>query len=151
MLYYALCLSYHSNTEAALFACISSGWATTTGRLLGPKMWNSIKCLSPRTQRRATASKVEPRFRNLSITNPALNQLSYATTLFFLWAKRPYRNLGRQTFLKENQISFEFNKRAITVILLWLILRWSFVAFRIIFINSRVCKRTKNNNSIAVA
>jgi len=23
MLYYALCLSYHSNTEAVLFACIS--------------------------------------------------------------------------------------------------------------------------------
>jgi len=28
MLYYALCLSYHSNTEAILFACLSSGWAT---------------------------------------------------------------------------------------------------------------------------
>jgi len=28
----------HSNTEAALFACLSSGWATTTGRLLGPLM-----------------------------------------------------------------------------------------------------------------
>jgi len=42
-----LCLSYHSNTEAAvLFACLSSGWATTTGILLGPKVRNSIKCLS---------------------------------------------------------------------------------------------------------
>jgi len=30
VLYYALCLSYYSNTEAALFACLSSGWATTT-------------------------------------------------------------------------------------------------------------------------
>jgi len=29
-LYYALCLSYHSNIEAALFACLSSGWATKT-------------------------------------------------------------------------------------------------------------------------
>jgi len=25
---YALCLSYHSNTEAVLFARLSSGWAT---------------------------------------------------------------------------------------------------------------------------
>jgi len=33
---YALCLSYHSNTEVVLFACLSSGWATTTSRLLGP-------------------------------------------------------------------------------------------------------------------
>jgi len=32
------CLSYHSNTEAVLFACLSSGWAITTGRLLGSKM-----------------------------------------------------------------------------------------------------------------
>jgi len=38
--------TYHSNTEAALFACLSSGWATTTGRLLGTKVGNSIKCLS---------------------------------------------------------------------------------------------------------
>jgi len=60
-LYHALCLSvpyhiiplsvclsvpYHSNTEAALFACLLSGWATTTGRLLGPEERNSIKCLS---------------------------------------------------------------------------------------------------------
>jgi len=32
--------------EAILFACLSSGWATTKGRLLGLKMRNSIKCLS---------------------------------------------------------------------------------------------------------
>jgi len=43
---YALGLSYHSNTEAVLFACLSSGWAITTGRLLGFKMGNSIKYLS---------------------------------------------------------------------------------------------------------
>jgi len=43
---YALCLSFHSNTEAALFACHSSGRVTTTGRLLGSKVGNSIKCLS---------------------------------------------------------------------------------------------------------
>jgi len=40
---YALCQSYHSNTETILFACLSSGWATTMGRLLGPKVGNSIK------------------------------------------------------------------------------------------------------------
>jgi len=42
MLHYALCLSYNSNTEAILFACLSSGWATTTSRLLGTKVRNSI-------------------------------------------------------------------------------------------------------------
>jgi len=42
----ALCMSYHSNTEVVLFTCLSSGWITTTGSLLGPKMKNSIKCLS---------------------------------------------------------------------------------------------------------
>jgi len=31
-----------------LFACILSVWTTTAGRLLGPKMGNSIKCLSQR-------------------------------------------------------------------------------------------------------
>jgi len=28
------------------FKCLSSGWATTTSRLLGSKVGNSIKCLS---------------------------------------------------------------------------------------------------------
>jgi len=45
-MYYALRLSYHSNTEAVLVTCLSSGWAATTGRLLGPKVGNGIKCLS---------------------------------------------------------------------------------------------------------
>jgi len=43
---YALCLSYHSNKDAVLFACLLSGLATTTGRMLGSNMGNSIKCLS---------------------------------------------------------------------------------------------------------
>jgi len=48
---YALCLSYHSNTEAVLFANLSSGRATTTGRLLQPKMGNSNKgVLNPNFQ-----------------------------------------------------------------------------------------------------
>jgi len=37
MFHYALCLSFHSNTEAVLFARLSSGWAITTGRLLAPR------------------------------------------------------------------------------------------------------------------
>jgi len=44
-MYNALCLSYHSNIEAVLFTCLSSGWATTMGRLLCSKLGNSIKCL----------------------------------------------------------------------------------------------------------
>jgi len=43
-MFYAPRLSYHSNTEVVLFECLSLGWATTTGRLLGPKMGNSIAC-----------------------------------------------------------------------------------------------------------
>jgi len=31
---YSLCLLHYSNTETVLFACLSSGWATITGRLL---------------------------------------------------------------------------------------------------------------------
>jgi len=38
MLQHALCLSYYSNTEAVLFACLSSGWA----------IMMSIDCLAPR-------------------------------------------------------------------------------------------------------
>jgi len=42
-----LCFCHATPTQkAALFACLTSGWATTTGRLLGPKVGNSIKCLS---------------------------------------------------------------------------------------------------------
>jgi len=33
--HYALCLSYHSNTKQS---CLQPFWATTRGRLLGPKM-----------------------------------------------------------------------------------------------------------------
>jgi len=44
---YAPYLSYHSQHRSCL-ACLSSGWANTTGRLLGPKVGNSIKGLSQR-------------------------------------------------------------------------------------------------------
>jgi len=43
---YILILLYHSNTEAVLFACLSSGWTNKPCRLLGSKVGNSIKCLS---------------------------------------------------------------------------------------------------------
>jgi len=49
---YALCLSYHSYTEATLFECLSSGWATTTSRLLG----NTFECLS---QGHSDASEID--------------------------------------------------------------------------------------------
>jgi len=61
MLRCTVCLSYHSNTEAVLFA-----------RLLS---------VFPQGQRRATASEVEPSFRNLSITSPALYQPIYAAAI----------------------------------------------------------------------
>jgi len=76
MLHYALCLSYNPNTEAVLFAYLSSSRATTTGRLLGPKVGNSIKCLC------ATISRIETRFHNLSITSPAPLPMSYAAATF---------------------------------------------------------------------
>jgi len=38
MLYYGLyCLSFHFITEAVLFACLLSGWATTTGKTAWPQ------------------------------------------------------------------------------------------------------------------
>jgi len=79
-----LSFKIHSNsTEAVLIACLSSGWATTTGRLLGSKMRNSIKCLSQRqSHRRATASGVKSRFRNLLITSSALHQLDHAAAAY---------------------------------------------------------------------
>jgi len=48
MLYFALCPSYHSNTEAVLFACLSLGWQPQRVDCLDthPKVGNSIKCLS---------------------------------------------------------------------------------------------------------
>jgi len=56
----------------------SSGWATTVGRLLGPKMENSIKYLSKGHSDALPHREVEPKFRNLSITCPAIDQLSHA-------------------------------------------------------------------------
>jgi len=74
VLYSALCLSYHSNKEAVLFACLLSGWAATTGRLLSLKVRNSSKCLS-----KDTANALPHRKSNQSITtlrySPALYQL----------------------------------------------------------------------------
>jgi len=77
---YALFLSYHSNTEAVLFTCILSGWATTMGRLFGSKVGNSNKCLSfPRTQRRATTSGISNQgFAMFRLLARCLYQLSYA-------------------------------------------------------------------------
>jgi len=66
-----------------LFACLSSGWTTTTDRLLGPKMRDSIKCLF-QGHSDALSHWVEPRFRNLSITSSTLYQLSHAAATSIL-------------------------------------------------------------------
>jgi len=69
-----LCLS-STPTQSGPNCNISSGWVTTTGKLLGPKMALGVFL---KDTWRATASKVKPRFRTLSITSPALCQLSCA-------------------------------------------------------------------------
>jgi len=40
---------YLYNTEAVLFACLSSGWATTMGRLLGSKVGNALSVFPKNT------------------------------------------------------------------------------------------------------
>jgi len=40
-----LCVCQTTPKTAVMFACLSSGWATTTGRLLGPKVGNIINSL----------------------------------------------------------------------------------------------------------
>jgi len=47
------------NTEAVLFACLSSGWDTTTGRLLDPKVRNSIKCPKDTARRYRIGSRTK--------------------------------------------------------------------------------------------
>jgi len=69
MLYYALCLSYHSNTEAAVFACLSSGWDTTTGRLLGPKVGTALSVFAKDTATRYRIDEgIESRSSDLTTT-----------------------------------------------------------------------------------
>jgi len=70
--HYPLYLSYHSNIYGPICSRLS-GWATTTGRLLDLKMAFRIVLNDTRG---TTAWGVELRFSNLSITNPALSQLS---------------------------------------------------------------------------
>jgi len=44
-----LCVCHTTPSQKMFcFAYFSSDWATTTGRLLGPEVGNSIKCLSQR-------------------------------------------------------------------------------------------------------
>jgi len=61
---HALCYLTTPTQSGSVCKYLLSDWVTTTGRLLGRRL-----------QRRATTSEVEPRFRNLSITSPALCQL----------------------------------------------------------------------------
>jgi len=63
-----------------LFACLSSGWVATTGRVdcLNPRWEIALSVFSNDTATRYQL-RVEPRFRNLSITRPAFYHLSHAT------------------------------------------------------------------------
>jgi len=76
----ALCLSYHSNTEAVLFACLSSGWATTTGRLLGSMVGNSIKYLSQGHSDAQLQRKLNQGFATFRLLARRLYQLSLEDT-----------------------------------------------------------------------
>jgi len=85
MLHHALCLSYHSNTEAVLFACPSSGWATTTGRLLGSKVRKSIKCFLSQGHSDALPHRESNQvFANFWLLARRLFQLSYTTARIFM-------------------------------------------------------------------
>ena len=53
-----------------MFASLSSGWASTTGRYW--PQWEINKVSFPRTQRRIANSRIEPEVSNLSITIPTL-------------------------------------------------------------------------------
>jgi len=127
----ALCLSYHPNTEDALFVSLSSGWATTTGRLLGPKLGkNSIKCLSQGYSDALPHREVEPKFRNLSITNPALYKLSHAADSvqypasiikIRIWHTIKLYLMGQQS-LNTNTVRY---KRYVFVRLSLLVLLWT--------------------------
>ena len=64
----------HTNADAlfwVLFARISSGWATTTGKLLDP-VGIRRKMSFPTTRRRIAEAGIEPEVSNVSITNDAL-------------------------------------------------------------------------------
>jgi len=82
-------------------------------RLLGPKMGNSIpRILSvfqsfTRIQRPATASVVESRFYNLSITNAALYQLSHAVAFLTTVSSLTVNNVrGLLLYINSNQEIF---------------------------------------------
>jgi len=85
MLYYALCLLNHSSTEAVLFACLLSDWATTTVRLLGPKVENSGKgkqVFFPRHSDVLPHREPNEDFATFQLLAQCLDQLSYAAALF---------------------------------------------------------------------
>jgi len=71
--HYALCLLYYTNTEQSCLQFFVRLGHHDGYRLLGPKMALGIFL---KDTRRATASGIEPRFCNLSITNPAVYHMS---------------------------------------------------------------------------
>jgi len=68
-----LCVCHTTPTQNGPVSNFLSGWATTAGRLLGPKM--ALRVFLKHATR-YPASEVEPRFCNLSITSLALYQPS---------------------------------------------------------------------------
>jgi len=64
-------MSYHSSIEQSCSCSLLSGCATTTGRLLGPKMTLGVFL---KDKRRATTSGVEPRFSTFQVKNTKYNK-----------------------------------------------------------------------------
>jgi len=73
-----LCVCHTTPAQNGSICSLFSGWATTTGRLLRPKIALGVFL---KGTRRATASGVEPGFRNLLINSLALSQLRCAAAV----------------------------------------------------------------------
>jgi len=109
MLYYALCLSYHHNTEAVLFACLSSGWATATGRRLGPKVGNGIngRILKANLRWSPTRAKFCQLIASLSVVLPQINltKLKFEYLKFGFSTKKKDINTDKK-FLCHSSLTF---------------------------------------------
>jgi len=73
-----LCLCHTTPAQKLLFACLSSGWATTPGRRLLDPRWEIALNDFPKDT--ATRYSIESRIKvlQLSITSPMLYHLSHA-------------------------------------------------------------------------
>jgi len=96
MLHYALYLSYHSNTELFCLHVFRQAGPTTTGRLLGPKVGNSIKCLSQDTETRYRIGSRQG-FTTFRLLARRLYQLSYAAAFFYILSLSPVQKASLPT------------------------------------------------------